>query len=791
MSLTLENERPRARPFIKIFPGEVATGIATLLLLAAVAFLSIYLQKPSDTVSASAPPTEFASGRAMKHVEAIAQKPHPMGSAEHVAVRDYIVESFHEIGVIAEIQSTTVIIGKQESSLRGGSVNNVVARLKGTEAGKAILLAAHYDSVPNSPGAGDDGAAVAALLETARALKAGTSLKNDVIFLFTDGEEVGLLGAKGFVEEHPLAKDVAVALNFEARGNGGSSIMFETSEENGWLIKEFARASPHPVANSLTYEIYRMMPNDTDLSVFKEAGYAGLNFAFIDGVQHYHSRTDDIASLDQRSLQHHGSNALALARYFGNRNLADTKESNSVYFDVVGLFLVRYPMAWVMPLTFLGMLLFVGVVLIGFKRGKLTLKGIALGFLALLFSAISAYVVVMLAWWLLQTFYARYSSMPQWLKYNHSLYLFSFVALAMASASVIYIFFRKRVSIPNLVVGALGWWLILVILSAIYVPGASYLLLWPLMFGLVGLGLALVSKESEAGEAPRILSTSFYLSLFAIPGIILVVPLIPLIFTGLGLEWSAALMVVVVLLLGLIVPHVNLLSSARKWMLPSGLAMVALAIITLSISTAAFNKNQPKSDHLFYGADATTGTNVWASFDKQPDHWTDQVFAARERGTLSEFQVTGSGKFLKSNAPSIGLTSPAVTVLEDSTNGDLRKLRLHVTSLRQAPFINLQLNSNAELYAVVINGKSVDYSKSPVRVSDGKRWALRYFALPREGIDLSLEVKASEPLKFSVLDQSYGLPQIPGAPLRPRPDDLIPVSAAYSDATLVSKNFVF
>jgi hypothetical protein len=347
------------------------------------------------------------------------------------------------------------------------------------------------------------------------------------------------------------------------------------------------------------------------------------------------------------------------------------------------------------------------------------------------------------------------------------------------------------VSVPNLAAGALGWWLILLILSAIYLPGASYLLLWPLVFGLIGLWLALVSKAPAAAEGePKILSTSFYLSLFAIPGVVLVVPLIPLVFAGLGLEWSALLMVVAVLLLGLIVPHLSLLSGARKWMLPGGLAVAALALIVLNVSTAAFDKSHPKQDHLFYGADATTGRNVWASFDKQPDGWTQQVFAARERGTLSEFQVAG-GNFLKTDAPSIGLTPPEVTVLEDSTDGDLRRLRLHVKSSRQAPFINLQLNSNAELRRVEINGKSIEYAKSPLRVSDDKRWGLRYYALPPEGIDLSLEVKASEPLKVSVLDQSYGLPQIPGAPLRPRPDDMVPASAAYSDATLATKSFVF
>jgi len=84
-----------------------------------------------------------------------------------------------------------------------------------------VLLVAHYDSVPTGPGANDDGVGVATLLETARALTASAPLQNDVIFLFTDSEETGLLGAQAFVTEHLWAKEVEVVLNFEGRGNGG------------------------------------------------------------------------------------------------------------------------------------------------------------------------------------------------------------------------------------------------------------------------------------------------------------------------------------------------------------------------------------------------------------------------------------------------------------------------------------------------------------------------------------------------------------------------------------------
>ena len=200
------------------------------------------------------------------------------------------------------------------SAHRAATVQNIVAKLEGTANTRAVLLVAHYDAAPYSLGASDDGAAIASLLETLRALKASAPLKNDVIFLATDGEEIGLLGASAFVQQHPWAKDVGVVLNFEARGDHGPSIMFQTSDGNGWLIDELAETVSRPVANSLSADIYKLLPNETDFTVFKQAGMNGLNFAYIEGVASYHSSLDNMANLDERSLQHHGMYALALAR---------------------------------------------------------------------------------------------------------------------------------------------------------------------------------------------------------------------------------------------------------------------------------------------------------------------------------------------------------------------------------------------------------------------------------------------------------------------------------------------
>src|SRR5688572_14331301 len=235
-------------------------ALVTFLILGFFIFLSTLETTPPAAVPSSAPLTEFSSGRAMQHLGVIAQKTHPPGTAEHSAVRDYIIKELTAMGLKPEIQKTAQSLDHPSHAF-AAVVENIVAKLPGTRSGgKAILMSAHYDTVPHSTGASDNAAGVASLLETLRALRSEPPLANDIIFLFTDGEEIGLLGARAFVEKHPAAKDVKVALNFDALGKSGATLMFESTGKNEWVIGELAKAAPRPVANSLADTIYERLP---------------------------------------------------------------------------------------------------------------------------------------------------------------------------------------------------------------------------------------------------------------------------------------------------------------------------------------------------------------------------------------------------------------------------------------------------------------------------------------------------------------------------------------------------
>ncbi|MDO5689959.1 MAG: M20/M25/M40 family metallo-hydrolase [Tissierellia bacterium] len=147
------------------------------------------------------------------------------------------------------------------------ALNNIIVTVDAPQTEEAVLFVAHTDSVKKGPGAFDDIVSVAAMLEGLRQLQDLTPVR-DMVFLFTDGEEQGLLGAAKYVEDHPdMQAKTRLVINLEARGNRGGLLMFETSDNNLELVRSFASSAHHPISLSLATAVYRSMQNDTDFSI--------------------------------------------------------------------------------------------------------------------------------------------------------------------------------------------------------------------------------------------------------------------------------------------------------------------------------------------------------------------------------------------------------------------------------------------------------------------------------------------------------------------------------------------
>ena len=788
MDQTITSAKPhRRRLLVTSRIGDVP-GVLTFLFILLWGGFSLYQGNSPAAVSANASPNEFSSGRAMGHLQAITKQPHPPGSTEHAAVREHIVEALRGYGLEPEIQTATVIDRQRAPMLVAGTVRNVIAKLQGTQNSKAILVAGHYDTSPQAFGASDDGAAVVAMLESLRALKTGPPLKNDVIFLFTDAEEEGLLGANGFMAEHPWARDVGLVLNFEARGDGGPSIMFETSNNNGWLIPEFAKAAPHPVANSLSYEIYKRLPNSTDFTIFKNRGLDGLNFAYIDGLASYHTPLDNIQRINEGSLQHHGSYLLALTSHFGNLDLRQIRLANAVYFDVLGSALIHYPYSLIIPITILVAILFVALVVVGLRAKYLTVRGMVFGCLAFVLTAVTITALEHLLWVVI--FKLRYESevRPLGETYYSNLYFIGFVALAIAVTTAAYNLFRRWTSAENLAAGGLVWWTILMLLTSFYLPGASYLFTWPLIFSLVGLTafLALKQRNHHSVAIPILLVS-------ALPGLALLIPLTYQIFVGLTLNSIAVVAVLVLLQLGLLIPHLDVMARANKWSLPVLAGLISAGFIAAGLLITSFDRQNPKPNNIFYALNADTGKAVWASIDGRPDEWTSQFLSTNpENKPLSEFflPTMSSAGFRQNSAPVAQIAPPQIVVLNDHNSGEVRLLRLRITSTRMAPVLSLYVDSKAEFISLTVNGQRLDPGNTTMLRNNKQMWNMKYVAPPPEGVEVAVEFKAQEPLKIRVVDQSYSLPEIPNLTIA-RPDNTIPSANGLSDATLVSKTFSF
>ncbi len=328
------------RPSRPVGPFAGLFGAPLLVALGAAAAFAVF-QRPEPIEGIA--PDRFSTARALHALDWLTDEPRPAGSEAHDRVRLQLLAELRAAGFSPEIQA---------SEREGVPLANVLVRLRGEKSTGVALFVCHYDSRASTPGASDDGAAVVAFLQVLELLPRRGALRNDVVFLFTDGEENGLLGARLFVENHPWAGEVAAVLNFESIGNDGPLVLFQVGPGSRGLLDLYAEHAPHPAASSLAPSVYERLPNDTDFTVFLRRGLAGLNFALVGGGEAYHSRTDTAERIDRGSVQLLGETVLALALAVGDADLGSLRREEATFFDVLGRRLVRYGRTWTLALDY-------------------------------------------------------------------------------------------------------------------------------------------------------------------------------------------------------------------------------------------------------------------------------------------------------------------------------------------------------------------------------------------------------------------------------------------------------
>ncbi len=775
-------------------PKSHFTSSISLIAILATVWYSFHAQTPSSEVEKDLPVQEWSLDRALKHVKAVSQEPHYVGSKAHGKVREYIIGELEKLDLNVETQEGYTLDpwGNLAKPI------NIITRIKGTDPdAKALLLLTHYDSDPHSSkGASDAGSGIATILEGARAYIAKHhEPKNDIIICISDSEELGLNGAELFVNEHPWAAKVGMVLNFEARGSGGPSYMLvETNGGNRRIIEEFSKAGvQYPVAHSLAYSIYKMLPNSTDLTVFREDGdINGLNFAFIGDHYDYHTSMDTYERLDRNSLAHQGAYLMPLMHHFSNgmmKNGLKTEVGDDlVYFSLPLFNMVSFPFSWLAVLIILGGALLLFLLILGMRKNRMTVKDVLIGFIPFLASLIGSYLVINYGFNAIagSEFYLDKGSV---FPYN-GYWLISGAALfAVALSFFLYHRFYHRDHIASLSVAPLFvLWLInfLIcfpvgdggIIPGVFLPGAGFFLL-PLYMGLIMLWLNIYQKRPSY----------ILLGLLAIPTIFIFVPLIKAFPVALGMSILFVAGILTVLVFGLLMP---IIGHYRKMHVLAMISFVAcVAFVVTAFAKAEFSPTQPQSTSLVYMADLDAETAQWVSYDQTLTAWTREKLGNDPQDPSDLNKNTIDSKYANrfrysSPADYVSLEPLNTEILSDSIYNGERVVRLKISSTSIVNRMEVFCDTAYKFTAATVNGVEVERSKNTKTVFNNRSGnrMLSYYVTGNEAMELELAFDADTTPKLQFYAASFDLLENKKLNVAPRPDDQISKAFVLNDAII-------
>ena len=759
------------------------TSLNTMLVLLALLFGIFYVMMPQHYDTTEAPLSEFSTKRALTIVKEISAKPHFVGSQNHQVVADYLVKELKGLGLETSIQEGFTMTEK------GTLVNakNILARIKGSANTKALLLLSHYDSAPHSFsfGASDDASGVATILESVRAfLHSKTKHKNDIIILFSDAEELGLNGAALFVTQHHWAKDIGLALNLEARGSSGPSYMLmETTQGNAKMVDAFADGKvKYPVSNSLMYSIYKMLPNDTDLTVFRENGkIQGFNFAFIDSHFNYHTMQDTYNHLDPNTMAHQGTYLFPLLKHFSNTDLTNLNSTEEKVYFSMPFFFLKYPFSWILPMLSIAFALVFAFSFIGLGKQLLRMDEIIRGFVPLLGSLFVSGVVTYVFWKLLLGFYPQYNDILQGFTYNGHNYIYGFVSLTMAICFLFYQKESKRNSEMSQMIAPLIVWLLINIGIFIKLQGAGFLII-PVLSSTLMLVYYVFTQKSN-----RLLNI-----VLALPTLVIIAPFIQMFPIGLGLKILFGSSILTVLVFTLLLPIFGSFTQKRLW--ASVFFLVAIGFFVKAHQSSGYVYGKAKPNSLVYLLNGDTNKAYWASYDTNLDEWTKGYLGEHPKdgkplNTNKLYSKYGSEFTFMAEAPLKKIAKPTIEFVKDSTVGNQRYLKIVITPNRNVNRYDIFANEKLTITNLKANGVKAINLKSNI-ISQKSEKLLSYYVIDNIPLSLEFTIPTNQKLDMNLVESSFDLMTNPMFRMVKRRNWMIPTPFVLTDAVVIKENMI-
>lgn len=747
-----------------------------LLVLLSAIFFIFYVMVP-QTEEKQTPINEFSTEKALAHVKAITQKPHYIGSNDHKEVAKYLYNELKKLGLEPQFQDGFTL------SDGGILVNsrNILAKIKGSEKGKALLLVSHYDSAPHtkSLGASDDASGIATILESVRAFQVNKQTpKNDIIILFSDAEEIGLNGAALFVKKHPWAKDVGAVINLEARGSSGPGYMLmETNDGNAKMVDAFKQSKlSRPNSNSLMYSIYKMLPNDTDLTVFRELGkIQGFNFAFIDNHFNYHTQQDSYENLDKRTLAHQGSNFYPLMVHLANTDLSQLNSSDDkVYFSIPFGF-ISYPFDWIMPMLVIATLAFLFLIFLGYSKRVLDPTEMLTGILTFLLTLIITGSIGFFGWKLLLKIYPQYNDIQQGFTYNGHDYIYAFVCITLAVCFLIYHSKKSKPQEYNQLIAPLFFWLIINLGIALQLKGAGYFII-PVISSLFMLACFVTTQKSK-----KIINL-----ILSIPTLVLLVPFVEMFPIGLGLKILFVSTLFVTLIFGLLLPVLGSFQNKKNYFYL--FLVLGLCFLGKAHYNSDYKENKGKPNSLVYIQKADEGKAYWATYDKNLDEWTkgylgEKPLKADVLNVNNLYSKYKTKLTYMTIAPYKNISKSKINFIKDSIIGNKRFFNIELIPNRKLNRIDIFSNAT-KLENLNANGVESLNLKSKIG-NDKNKKLLTYYVVDSTSLVLKFRIPSNAKLDLRIKESSFDLLEHPLFSISKRKNWMIPTPFVLNDAVIV------